>query len=612
MKNRRFFDRFGIQALRAFVLSGLVGFTLALTPTASTAEETSGIAGGPQFPNGAEFPFIAGMETTLTTGFFIQNLGSQPLDLGVSHSAPRGIIIEPSEGQKTTFAAGEAATFRIDVTVTEPVVPGTYPMNINIRQSDPDIPDEGGSIYIPAVSGEMVIDVVGASAFAKLSTVSSLTGAPAVGDLSLFYIGSTGIEVQINETRGSGIESMLVPGDYKFTFDLPGLQRQDFEFSIEEDQELDLVFEIPTLEFLETAAVPTRDDRDYIQSVALTMDVFNNLQPIEEQVFFKANIFKDGEVVESFVIGALPNLPEAGSLLRANYTREGGFSQGDWEFQFELSGDTFSVVSDQSIVINSPGIFQSYLQEIVMAAGALLIIGLLIPRKWWSRIFKNSSKSPPAKTATAEPEKTIEEKETISLGYLPETEPDLASTSPKTDTKSSVAQPSSDKEASRSLKDFERVQERDEKEFEQSGLGGKEKEPKEAKTSSARWPVFAGRSSTSDKRNQKKQRKAKPTVASAGIPTAGLETVLAVRKRLLELENEGIRTLALNYKIDSIFVNEGEKVIERSTGKPYQSKQIKAIEEFRGLEAQLDKIETPAMRAEAIKVLVREQLTTSA
>lgn len=591
-----------LRNLAVVLFATAVGF---IPTSMASANESTGIAGGPNFPAGAEFPFVAGLETSVTTGFFIQNLSSKPMELEISHGAPRGIIIEPSEGQQTVYEAGQAANFNFDITVTEPVVPGTYKTSINVIEAEPELPDGGGSTYIPAISGDLVIEVVGSSSFAKLSAVSELTGEPTTGDLSLIYIGSTGAEVQINETTGSVIESPLIPGDYKFTFSVPGLQRQDFEFSISADENLDLEFPIPTLEFLETAAIPARDDRGSIQLVSVTLEVLNNLAQIEEQIIFQTTISRDGELVEEFVVGALPSLPQAGSVFNANYIREEGFEQGDWEFSFQVVGENFSLASEQVVVINSPGVFQSYLQEVVIAVGALVIIGLLLPKSWWAFILRRKPKTstkPEQKTAAkAKVSKELDEKPSskpkTKIKEMPISEPKPAKkekplvreTAPKVST---TPEQVSTKPERKTAERPKVSKEADQKPF------SKQKAP-EIQKNTPKPRTFSKFSSGIQNWNPVAKRQANKDP---------LERVLSIRRELEKMVAQGMRSTSVAYQVGSVFAEDGEKVFNRSTGKPFTDEEVKAIKDYEKLESELKKIETPELRTEAMRILIRERL----
>lgn len=566
IKQTRWISMELLRKLAVVLFTATLGF---IPVTVASANQSTGIAGGPNFPTGAEFPFVAGLETSVQTGFFIQNISSRPIELEISHGAPRGIIIEPSEGQETTFEAGQSGNFMFDITVTEPVVPGTYKTSINVTEANPDLPEGGGSLYVPAITGDLVLEVVGASAFAKLSAVSELTGQPANGDLSLIYIGSSGIEVQINEAKGSAIESPLVPGNYKFTFSVPGLQRQDFEFAIAEDESLDLEFSIPTLEFLETAAIPSRDDRGYIQSVSLTIDVFNNLGQIDEQIVFQTNISRNGELVEEVMVGALPTLPQEATVFNANYIREDGFQQGDWEFSFLVVGENFSLASEQVVVINSPGIFQSYLQEIIIAIGALVIIGLLMPKRWWAVILRRKAKvsEKPVDNTISEPKASEPKEEKPSLERPKVKQLLVSKPKPAPREKPSV----------------------------RPKVPKVQNSPPKAETVSKPSGGIKNWNPS-----QRKQGNKDP-----------LEQAVSIRRKLDAMADRGMRSIAVSYKIEAVFVKDGKEVLNRSTGKPYTEKELRAIREFEQLESELKQIETPEIRTEAMKVLIRERLQSA-
>lgn len=356
------------------------------------AHSDSGIGGGTSFSNGSIFPFIAGLETSLASSFFVQNIGDEVMDLELSHGAPRGISIEPAEGQRLELGPMESMVFNFEITVDETVPADSYPVILNLRQANVDASGAQGSVYRPALSGSFVIDVVGASATVNFAALSALNGLPAVGDLSLYYLGENGLDTLIYEENASDFSVAVVPGNYRVTFDIPNLQRQSLEFSIEDGEVKDLVLEIPTLDFVSVGASPTRDDRDVIQLINLSMDVFNNLRSLDGPIEFVSRISHDGEVVEEFVLETLPNLPEGPTLQRATYDREDGFEQGEWRFEFLLRNNEFEVVAEQDLKIQSPGLLQSYIQEVLLVLATLIIAGLIMPKSWWAIILRRRKK----------------------------------------------------------------------------------------------------------------------------------------------------------------------------------------------------------------------------
>ncbi len=360
------------------------------TSQASIAD--SGIGGGTSFTNGSIFPFISGLTTSLSSSFFVQNIGDDDMELEIIHGAPRGITIEPSEEQELSLAPFESTLFFFDITVDETVPADSYPIIINLRQSNFEQIDEPGSIYRPALAASFVVDVIGASATLNFSAISALNGLPAQGDLSLFYLGENGIDTLIYQENASEFSLAVVPGNYRATFDIPNLQRQSVEFTIEDGETRDVVLEIPTLEFLSVGAIPTRDDRDVIQFVTLSMDVFNNLRQLQGPIDFVSKVYLDDELVDEFIIETLPFLPEGETLQRAVYDLDGGFAQGDWKFEFGIRNEEFEVYSTQTLIVPSPGLLQSYIQEILLVLFGLIIAGLLLPKSWWAIILRRRKK----------------------------------------------------------------------------------------------------------------------------------------------------------------------------------------------------------------------------
>lgn len=378
-----------------------------------SAQSNVGIGGGAGFVSGSEFPFIAGIDSSLTSAFFVQNTGTEEFELEFIYGAPDGIEITPSEGQDTILRPGQTTDFRFDLSVSSIVPAGKYPITVNLRKKPDDEP-AAGTTYVPALAGRLVVNVAGASATANISVVSELTGQPASGNLGLFYLAENGIETLVRETEQSEFSIDLVPGNYRLTFDIPNLQRQSKEFTIEDGDNLDVVLEIPTLDFTGLSAIAERDERDVIQFVNLSMQVFNNLRSLDGPIQLFTRVYANDELKEEFTLATIPTLPEGETLQRAVYGPDGGFEQGEWRFEFGVRGENFEVLSPQIPRVNSPGLLQSYLQEILIAVAFLLVIALAMPRSWWLVIFRRKKsdeedKPKPVKKAKATSKPRTEE-----------------------------------------------------------------------------------------------------------------------------------------------------------------------------------------------------------
>lgn len=361
-----------------------------LPPPPSVADV--GFGGGTSFTPGAVFPFPAGVESAIQTSFYVQNFGDVDLELELSYGSEPGIVITPAADQDTFLPSGASTDFFFDITVERTVPPGTYPIILNLRQANFEVPEGGGSVYVPALAGQFTVEVLGDGATVSVRAISAFDREPAVGNLSLFYVYEDDRATSIFDVTASEFTKTLVPGSYRVTFDIPNLQRQELEFEVATGENKDVVFEIPTLDFLSVGAIPSRGEQEVIQLVTLSMNVYNNLRPLEGPVEFFTRIYRNGDLVDEYPISTLPALPTGEALQRATYLSEEGFAPGDWEFRFFIRTTEFEVEGPRSVTINSPNLLRTFFIEVLLILAALVIIGLLLPRKWWIALFRRRKK----------------------------------------------------------------------------------------------------------------------------------------------------------------------------------------------------------------------------
>ena len=368
----------------------LVATLSLLPPPASMAGV--GFGGGTSFTPGAIFPFPAGVESTIQTSFYVQNFGDVDLELELTYGSEPGIVITPAVDQDTFLPTGSSTDFFFDITVEPSVPPGTYPIILNLRQANFEVPEGGGSVYVPALAGQFTVDVIGDGASVTVKAVSAFDRAPAVGNLALFYVYDDDRATSILSVTDSQFTKTLVPGNYRVTFDIPNLQRRELEFEVTAGENKDVLFEIPTIDFVSVGAIPSRGDRNVIQLVTLSMNVYNNLRALDGPVEFFTRIYRNGDLVEEYPISTLPALPTGEVLQRATYLSEGGFAPGDWEFKFFVRTSEFEVEGPRSVTISSPNLVRTFFIEALLILGALVIIGLLLPRKWWIALLRRRKK----------------------------------------------------------------------------------------------------------------------------------------------------------------------------------------------------------------------------
>ena len=573
---------------RALIATAVI--MLSTVVVAESARSESGIGGGTAFTNGTIFPFIAGLETSIESSFFVQNIGDQVMELELSHGAPRGITIEPSEGQTTTLAPGRSSIFNFTISVDETVPAADYPVIVNLRQANLELEDGTGSVYRPALSASFLVRVVGASATLNFSAISSLNGLPAEGDLSLFYLGNNGLDTLIYEERGSEYQIDVVPGNYRANFDVPNLQRQSIEFSIQEGEFKEVILEIPTLDILNVGAQATRDDRGVIQIISLSMEVYNNLRPLQGPIDFVSRVYFQGELVEEFVIESLTVLPEGRTLQRAVYDRADGFQAGRWEFQFIIGNADFEVSSSTPIVIDSPGLLQSFWSEFLLALAVLVIAGLLAPKSWWAIILRRrkSDDEDEVKPLKASELERDEQKPFESASLTSRLRGMAVLRILKGNEKESPIDPSGKAKRAdiRLDKDKSRKSSR--------------KSVSERKTSKIKVEKSDSQVATGNYFFAAKRRKTQ---------SDPYELILQTLHDLEKMESEGARVLEFNYDLDKMFAREGGEVINRATGKPYSSADLETISRYQSAKSLLVSLDRKDLEAQAQRQLLLDRLS---
>lgn len=362
------------------VLALGVAMTLPTMPAAAQV----GLGGGTEFRTGAVFPFVAGTPGTIETGMYVQNIGEEVAEVELRGELPVGIALEPLVPTPLTLDPGRLAQFPFLIDVSDAVPPGRYDLIINLAQTNVEPPDgRTGSVYAPAIAGNFVIEVVGASASVTIEPVSDATGLPASGRISLFYLSDQVTPLLIDATDGTRLTRDVVPGRYRATFDVPGLQRQELDFEVADGEDRVVRMEIPTLSFSYVGATPTRDADGGIVTAELVVSVNNSLRRIDGPVTFGVEVLRDGTLVEDIDLAVVPELPPGRSEQRTSYRPLDGFGGGEWEFVFVLESDDFRIEALERPSFTAPGLLRSNWETVALAGAALLIVLLALPRRWW-------------------------------------------------------------------------------------------------------------------------------------------------------------------------------------------------------------------------------------
>ena len=386
----------------AYSLVALLAGSLGVGLAAPSAHSALGIGGGSDFFTGAVFPFVAGESGRVETGMYVQNTGDELVEVELSAGLPAGIELEPLVEVPLVLEPGQMSDYDFAINVSEAAPPGEYEIiatiaPTNIERED----DESGSLYIPAIAGRFFVEIVGESATVTIRPVSDATGLPALGNISLSYLDGVTGEVLMESITGTELVRDVVPGNYRATFDVQGLQKQVVEFEIGPDESRVIEMEIPTVSFQLVDAQPTRDADGGVVTADLIVAVNNSLRRIEGPVSFVATPGGVGAGLEPVTIATLAELPPGITQQRLAYRPENGFTGGEWEFVFSLQGPDFELTAADRPSFSAPGFVESNWEYIALGVLAALVVLLVLPRRWWFVLFKRRRRKDDEEQETA-------------------------------------------------------------------------------------------------------------------------------------------------------------------------------------------------------------------
>lgn len=341
----------------------LLAIAVAISATASPAFAADppngalGLGGSSRLTPDTVLPFSPGTSMRYASSTFIQNTGSRPLTIKMTSNVPVGITVEPLTKMPFSLKPGEGRTVPFAIIGGKGLADGTFDSIITLGGSV-EGPLPPGTTFLPGFSTFFRIKVVGGDA-AKVTVraVNSDDGKPAVGQLSLYYLGETGGgNTFLDSIEGSELVKDVPAGRYRAEFRIEGLTTQDQEFSVVAGEQKTVEISIKGVTFLVTTAKP-RGSGGKVDAARLTMSVRNNLRRFVGPVTFDVAVKRNGEKVEDFRLAQLPELPEGISEQQTNYVPPGGFKSGKWTFEFSLTTPEYTVRASEIPSINVPRSF---------------------------------------------------------------------------------------------------------------------------------------------------------------------------------------------------------------------------------------------------------------
>ena len=366
---------------RVLLALGFVVISLAMATPSARADV--GLGGGAAFDPGSVFPLVAGQPNRVETSFFVQNLGETPAELELDAGLPVGLSLEALIEEPVVLDPGGSLDYEFAIVSDSTLSIGRDEVIITVSQVNVTPPSDGGSVYAPAIGGRLVIEASGASATITVSAVSDITGSPAVGTFGLFAIGD-GPPVRLETAEGTGLARVVPPGEYRVTFEVPGLNRQSRDVTVSDGDEVDIVLEIPTVAFDRIDASPTYDDSgEAIITAELSATLTNNLRRLAGPLRLEVEVRHNGERVDTVELATFPELARGQTSQRTSYRPEDGFSVGRWDFSFALVAREFRVEAARTDGFDSrrsltAGLSRWWVWILVVIIGLWLLRGL-----WW-------------------------------------------------------------------------------------------------------------------------------------------------------------------------------------------------------------------------------------
>jgi len=370
--------------VRRWGLAAVVACLCAALPLVAHGAPTSeyGLGGSSRLTSDTVLPFSPNIPTRYESSALLQNVGKQPLKIVLSSNLPVGVMVKPLIEMPFTLQPGDSKEVPFALTSGEGLVDGNYDASITLG-AEADGPLPPGTKFLPGFSIGFTVRIVGGKpGVVMVRSVNLDNGKPAVGTLSLYYIGPTSSNTFLESLEGSELRRTVPPGKYRAQFTVEGLTSKDVTFDVAESEVKEVIIEIQGISFLVTTAKP-RGSNDSVDAALLTMAVFNNLPRFVGPVQFVADVKRNGELVEQFQLTSFAELPEGLTEQQSAYVPSGGFRHGKWTFEFSLVTPEYSVKASEIPEFEVPWRFVG-----LSFAAWLLLLAAVGAALWYFLVYR--------------------------------------------------------------------------------------------------------------------------------------------------------------------------------------------------------------------------------
>jgi len=340
--------RFGAIAGATLALGVGVGTRAGATTGFSRAPAGGGVAGGGDFTGGrVEIP--AGGRLGATHAVYLVNSTGSPVRAAFTAGAPRGITVEPARAD-VSVGAGHTEYVPYSVRVANTVAPGSYRVTVGLRRSDV-APVKGAVVFVPAVSQDFTLVVVGTSARVRVRALDRVTSRPVVGTISLVRMAG---RVEIDRTTGSALDAVVAPGTYEARFLLGTKTLARVAVAAVAGREASADLRVDSVVLSGIQAVPVfQEHTRHVAYVRISGTIENRFEPLASSSV-RVSVRRDGRRVATQRLARFDPLPNGTTRFEGVQVENDGWPAGEYRYAVQLVTPGFSVSAGEEAAVRVP------------------------------------------------------------------------------------------------------------------------------------------------------------------------------------------------------------------------------------------------------------------
>lgn len=312
-----------------------VGAAVAIVPIRAEAEGT--VSAGSNYSNIVlELP--QGAEVQDVYKMTLSNQSTEVVTAEFQYSAPFGIVLTPKKKNFTVLAGGKVEV-PFDISVQEDAPGGEYEIATGMFRRDvKSNPDQ--VVFVPGVTQNFTIKVVGEAATARVRVVDSFKKEPISGLVSVARVtGSVRTEVARQPTAELSLRA--VPGTYEASVFLDGRRVATKQFSLKKDEFQDVLIEVQAIFLREVSLLPRKTNGKLV-NIEVTATVENSMRALPNATLV-LEVLRNANKLETVEMQKFAPLELGPTSASVRYVPKDGWKPGRYTFVARLEAPEFTV-----------------------------------------------------------------------------------------------------------------------------------------------------------------------------------------------------------------------------------------------------------------------------